>query len=187
MQECRDWKEDTNVLRNPVIGIKILKGYGCLSCKYAHDRVRYVTTHMRKVHNTRDEVEPVECSVQIVFASNLRGFWKVSDTPALDETMDEGLLALRHFSLEFQQLQLEDSRSTVGTNLLSIKLTNSYSSSGPTSSVSLDDQVRLGRPLGRHVMASCQGHEQETGSQRSTIQSCYCRQVVPLGYLRSAS
>jgi hypothetical protein len=141
LQECRDWKENTDVLGNPVIGIKTLKGHGCPSCKYAHDRVRYVTTHMRKVHNTRDEVEPVECSVQIVFASNLRGFWKVSDTPALDETTDEGLLALRHFSLEFQQLQLEDSRSAIGTNLCCTKLTDSYCSFGSTTSFSLDDEV----------------------------------------------
>ena len=122
MQECRDWRENTDVLHSAIIGIKTLKGYGCLDCKYAHDRVRYVTTHMRKVHGIRDEIEPGSCKVQIVFASNLRGFWKVSDTPALEETTDEGLLALRHFSLEFQQLQLEDSRSALGMNPLLINI-----------------------------------------------------------------
>ena len=141
LSECRDWKENTEILQTAVIGIKTIEGYGCPDCKYAHDRVRYVTTHMRKVHGIGDETEPGTCAVQIVFSSNLRGFWKVSITPTLDETTDEGLLALRHFSLEFQQLQLEDSRSAIGTNLCCTKLTDSYCSFGSTTSFSLDDEV----------------------------------------------
>ena len=141
LQECRDWRKNTNILNSAVIGIKSLKGYGCPDCNFANDRVRNVATHIKNVHGLDQHLEPSACSIQIVFASNLRGFWKVADTPALDQTTDEGLLALRHFSKEFQQLQLEDSRSAVGTKLLSIKLTNSYSSSGPTSSFGLDDEV----------------------------------------------
>jgi hypothetical protein len=114
LQEYRDWRQNTDLLPSSVIGIKSLKGHGCPQCKFAHDRVQYVTTHMQKTHSNSGQTEPIPCIIQPVFASNLRSFWKIADTPEADEIMDEGLLALRQFSAEFQQMQLDDPRSAIG-------------------------------------------------------------------------
>ena len=112
LQECKDWRLVTNVLHSAVMGIKTLKGYGCPQCKFAHDRLRNMTMHMKNVHTI--EAEPIPCLIQMVFSSNLRSFWKVTDTPMTEETTDEGLLALRHFSAEIRKLEQEDTRSAVG-------------------------------------------------------------------------
>jgi hypothetical protein len=67
--------------------------------------------HMKNVHAI--EAQPTFCLIQMVFSSNLRSFWKVTDTPLTEETTDEGLLALRHFSSEIKKLEQEDTRSAV--------------------------------------------------------------------------
>ena len=112
LQECKDWREATNFLDSAVIGIKTLKGYGCPDCNFAHDRMRNITTHVKTVHAI--EALPIPSVVQMVFSSNLRSFWKVQDTPPVEETTDEGLLALRHFSAEIKKLEQEDTRSAIG-------------------------------------------------------------------------
>jgi hypothetical protein len=107
-------REATEVLNSAIIGIKTLKGHGCPECKFAHDRVRNVTTHMKNMHSASQEMEPSHCLIQIVFSSNLRSFWKVRVMSLEEETTDEGLLALRHFSADVRRLEQEDSRSAVG-------------------------------------------------------------------------
>jgi hypothetical protein len=67
------------------------------------------------------DTEPMECSVQRVFASNLRAFWRVKTAPHVDETNDEGLLALRQFSAEFQEFEQADTRSGLGTYLWQVQ------------------------------------------------------------------
>lgn len=69
-------------------------------------------THMKNVHTI--EAKPISCFIQMVFSSNLRSFWKVTDALLREETTDEGLLARRHFSSEIKKLEQEDTRSAVG-------------------------------------------------------------------------
>jgi hypothetical protein len=71
---------------------------------------------MRTEHNFTDGVVPILCSIQKVFSSHLRGCLRVNTTPTEeDDNADEGLLALRQFSAEFQRFEQEDQRSAVGT------------------------------------------------------------------------
>src|SRR5579859_770294 len=122
LEECKAWKECTSVLGSPVIGIKVHVGSGCPSCKFSHDRPREVTAHMDKEHDLTEELVPVPCSIQKVFSSHLRGYWRVNSTPTEeDDTTDEGLLALCQFSAEFQRFEQEDQRSAVGMQSLFAK------------------------------------------------------------------
>jgi len=119
LEDCETWKDSTSVLRAPVIGIKVHVGSGCPSCKFSHYRAREVTAHMDREHELTDEIVPVPCSIQKVFSSHLRGCWRVNTTPIEeDDTADEGLLALRQFSSEFQRFEQEDQRSAVGMQSL---------------------------------------------------------------------
>ena len=119
LEECEAWKESASVLRSPVIGIKVYVGSGCPSCKFSHDRQWEVTAHMDREHELTEEVIPVPCSIQKVFSSNLRGCWRVKTTPTEeDDNADEGLLALRQFSVEFERFEQEDQRSAVGMQSL---------------------------------------------------------------------
>jgi hypothetical protein len=122
LEESEAWKESVSVLRCPVIGIKVLVGSGCATCKFSHYRAREVTSHMNKEHGLTEEVVPVPCSIQKVFSSHLRGCWRVNTTPAEeDDTADEGLLALRQFNAEFEMFEQEDQRSAVGMQSLFTK------------------------------------------------------------------
>jgi hypothetical protein len=117
--ECKAWKESASELRSPVIGIKVHIGSGCPTCKFSHDRLREVTAHMDRDHDLTEEIVPIPCSIQKVFSSHLRGCWRVNTTPIEeDDTADEGLLALRQFSSEFQRFEQEDQRSAVGMQSL---------------------------------------------------------------------
>ena len=92
-----------------------MTGYGCIECKFAQERERKVEEHMRGIHKITDTaVKPVECRIQLVFSSNLRSYWKIADSSSVEETTDEGLLALRLFSAEVKNLEQEDTRSAVG-------------------------------------------------------------------------
>jgi hypothetical protein len=116
VEECETWKESVSVLRCPVFGVKVHDGKGCPGCKFGHDRLREVTAHMEKKHDFAENVVPIACSIQKVFASHLRGCLRVNTTPAEeDNDADEGLLALRQFNAEFQRFEQEDHRSAVGT------------------------------------------------------------------------
>jgi hypothetical protein len=117
--QCQAWKESVPELRSPVVGIKVHVGTGCPSCKFSHDRPREVTKHMDDEHDLTEGVVPVGCSIQKVFSSHLRGCWRVNTTRTEeDETADEGLLALRQFSSEFERFEQEDQRSAVGMKSL---------------------------------------------------------------------
>jgi hypothetical protein len=119
VEECGTWKESASMLRSPVIGIKVHVGIGCPSCKFSHDRPWEVTAHMDREHDLTEEIVPVPCCIQKVFSSNLRGCWRVNTAPTEeDDTADEGALALRQFSAEFQRFEQEDQRSAVGMQSL---------------------------------------------------------------------
>jgi hypothetical protein len=114
LEECKTWKKSVPVLQSPVIGIKVYSGSGCTGCRFSHERQREVETHMGKVHGIEDNVAPISCSVQRVFSSHLRVFWRIEASVDEDDQTDEGLFALRQFSREFQRFEQEDNRSTVG-------------------------------------------------------------------------
>ena len=119
LEECQAWKESSSMLQIPVIGIEVYVGSGCTTCKYSSDRLRKVTAHMETEHDLTEEPVPVTCSIQKVFSSHLRGCWRVNTTPIEeDDTADEGFLALRQFSSEFQRLEQEDQRSAIGMQSL---------------------------------------------------------------------
>jgi len=119
LEECETWKESVALLRCPVIGVKVHVGSGCPGCKFSHDRPWEVTEHMRTEHNFIDGVVPILCSVQKVFASHLRGCWRVNTSPAEeDDDADEGSLALRQFSAEFQRFEQQNNPSAVGKQSL---------------------------------------------------------------------
>jgi len=114
--ECKAWKDSMPILDTPVMGIKVYNGGGCTNCRFSHERKREVVSHMSGEHSVVD-TEPIECSVQRVFASNLRAFWRVTTAPHVGEAEDEGLLALQQFSAEFQRFERVDTRSGLGTFL----------------------------------------------------------------------
>jgi len=120
LAECKAWKESMPILDTPVMGIKVYSGSGCTRCRFSQERKREVVSHMSTEHDVVD-TEPIDCSVQRVFASNLRSFWRVNTTPHVNEVEDEGLLALRQFSAEFQRFGQEDTRSGLGTYLWQIQ------------------------------------------------------------------
>jgi len=107
------WKESMPLLQSGVIGITTLPGSGCTDCNFGHEREREVTVHMRNVHDIED-IAPIPASLQWVFASHLRGFWRITDLCIVDEPTDEGLTALRQFSTEFHKFQQEDRPSSIG-------------------------------------------------------------------------
>jgi hypothetical protein len=102
------------MLDSPVIGIPISKGYGCPDCLFVQERARNIPVHLLKEHGCRDSVDPVFCSIQRLFVSNLHGWWRVNAEPRVEETTDEGLIALRQFSAEFDRLEQENGHSAVG-------------------------------------------------------------------------
>ena len=51
----------------------------------------------------------------------------------------------------------------------------------------MDDEVRLGRAFGRYGMGGCEEHGNETGQQRTALQSNHGFQVVPLRRKRSVT
>jgi hypothetical protein len=118
--ECKAWKDSVPILNTPVMGIKVYSGSGCTGCRFSQERKREVVSHMSTEHSIVD-TEPIECSVQRVFASNLRAFWRVNTEPHVDEAEDEGLLALQQFSAEFQRFEQADTRSGLGTYLWQIQ------------------------------------------------------------------
>ena len=70
--------------------------------------------HMKTVHYIPQETEAIACLVQVIFSSNLRSFWKVINAPPVEESTDQGLIALRVFRTEFKKLEQEDARSAIG-------------------------------------------------------------------------
>jgi hypothetical protein len=69
---------------------------------------------MRNVHGIDEDIVPLSCSVQRVFSSHLRAFWRIETSVAEDDRTDEGLFAIRQFRAEFQRFEQEDHRSAVG-------------------------------------------------------------------------
>jgi hypothetical protein len=120
LAECKAWKESVPILDSPVMGIKVYSGSGCTTCRFSQERKREVIAHMSTEHGIVNS-EPIDCSVQRVFASNLRAFWRVNTAPYVDQTNDEGLLALQQFSAEFQRLEQADTRSGLGTYLWQVQ------------------------------------------------------------------
>jgi hypothetical protein len=114
LADCKMWKDSIPVLRSAIIGIKTLGGAGCTDCKFSHERQREVNTHMRNVHGIDEDIVPLSCSVQRVFSSHLRAFWRIQTPVAEDDRTDEGLFAIRQFRAEFQRFEQEDHRSAVG-------------------------------------------------------------------------
>ena len=113
LEDCKVWKDSMPLLQSAVIGITTLPGSGCTNCNFGHERQRNVTTHMRNVHGIQD-IAPILASLQRIFTSHLRGFWRVTDPHTADEPTDEGLTALRQFSTEFHKFQQEDRPSSIG-------------------------------------------------------------------------
>jgi hypothetical protein len=121
LAECIAWKETVPILNTRVQGIKVCDGSGCTSCRFSQERKREVVTHMRTEHRIVDP-KPIDCKVQRVFSSNLRVWWRINETPHVNEVEDEGLLALRQFSAEFQRFEQTDTRSGLGTYLWQIQI-----------------------------------------------------------------
>jgi len=120
MDECKDWRAATEILHSPVLGIEIVKASSCSACNFVSNRVRTVANHMKTAHTLDEDAKPMDCLAQLVFTSNLRSFWKVADNAQLEETNDEGLLALQKFGLELKRLEEEDRPRSTGMNYLLI-------------------------------------------------------------------
>ena len=101
------------LLQSAVIGITTLPGSGCTVCNFGHERQREVIGHMSNVHGI-DDVAPIPASLQRVFASHLRGFWRIRNPGTADEPTDEGLTVIRQFRIEFHTFQQEDRPSSIG-------------------------------------------------------------------------
>jgi hypothetical protein len=157
LEECRVWKEDMPLLNGPVIGIPVMPGHGCPECLFSQERARNITSHVVNMHGRRGNVTPIPCSIQRIFVSNLHGWWRVNTEPEIDETTDEGLLALRHFSTEFDRLAYQTGDSEVGIYFIGFisNLINSCSSYGSKAQIQLDVEIRLGCSFGRNGMAGC--------------------------------
>jgi hypothetical protein len=70
---------------------------------------------MREVYQTRDDsLKPTDSLVQVVFSSHLHSFFKVSALGPELPTQDEGLLALRAFRDEFEEIEAQDVPSSIG-------------------------------------------------------------------------
>jgi uncharacterized C2H2 Zn-finger protein len=108
LAECKQWKEYTVLLEQPIEGIMIVDGFGCPDCKYAHDRERDVISHMNKFHRMSKDRKPIGTQVQAVFSSHLHSFFKVSQPGPELPTQDERLLALRAFRDEFKEIEAQD-------------------------------------------------------------------------------
>ena len=127
--DCKSWKDSNPMLPTEVAGIKTLDGFGCTVCNYCHDRRRSVTAHMQQTHGFDKDTQTVSCSIQGVFSSHLRGWWRVETATYAEDINDEGIMALSYFSAEFKQLEQEDTRSAVGTLYCqTVKLISSSSS-----------------------------------------------------------
>ena len=113
LEDCKEWKDSMPLLQSAVIGIPTLPGSGCTNCNFGHERQREVTGHMRDEHGIED-IAPIPASLQRVFASQLRGFWRIADPVIADDPTDEGLIALRRFRTEFHKFQQEDRPSPIG-------------------------------------------------------------------------
>ena len=114
LADCKTWKDRMPLLELAVIGIRTLSGSGCTACNFGHERQRNVTAHMRNVHGIED-IAAVPASLQLVFTSYLRGFWRIRTPGATVDWTDEGLAALGQFSTEFRKFQQEDRPSSIGT------------------------------------------------------------------------
>jgi hypothetical protein len=108
LAECKQWKEDTVQLEQPVAGIITANGFGCPGCQYSHDRKRFVASHMKRVHRMSECQEPTVTQVQVVFSSHLRSFFKVSEPRSEPPTQNDGLLASRAFRAEFEEIEAQD-------------------------------------------------------------------------------
>jgi len=120
VDECKDWRAATDILHSPVLGIEIVNASSCRDCNFVSNRVRTVVNHMRTAHTLDEDAKPVDCHAQLVFMSNLRSFWKITDNSGPEETNDEGILALQKFSLELKRLEEEDRPRSTGMNHLLI-------------------------------------------------------------------
>jgi len=120
VDECKDWRAATDILHSPVLGIEIVNASSCSDCNFVSNRARRVVNHMRTAHTLDEDAKPVDCHAQLVFMSNLRSFWKITNHPEPEETNDEGLLALQKFGLELKRLEAEDRPRSLGINYLLI-------------------------------------------------------------------
>jgi hypothetical protein len=113
LEDCKVWKDSVPLLQSAVIGIPTLSGSGCTNCNFGHERQREVTGHMRDELGIED-IAPIQASLQQVFASQLRGFWRIADPVIAEDPTDEGLTALHRFRTEFHEFQQEDRPSSIG-------------------------------------------------------------------------
>jgi hypothetical protein len=165
LEECRVWKEDMPLLNTSVIGIPVKAGHGCPDCLFSQERARNVMSHIMNVHGRRDNPAAIPCSIQRVFVSNLHGWWRVNTATEVEETTDEGLIALRHFNAEFDRLEQQNGDSDVGIyspNIMKSCSPNSRCTCGSETQVYMDVEVGLGCSVGRNGMASSQGFDKET-------------------------
>jgi hypothetical protein len=134
LEECKVWKDGIRLLNGAVIGIPLKLGYGCPDCSFSQERARNITAHVTSVHGRRDNIIPIQCSIQRLFVSNLHGWWRVNMEPVIDETTDEGLLALCHFNAEFDLLEQQNGDSDVGIHFMLVVhyLSNSHCTCGST-------------------------------------------------------
>jgi len=116
MDECKEWKATTDILQTPVLGIEIVNTSSCPECNFRSNRLRTVANHMKTAHTFDENAKRMDCHAQLIFMSNLRSFWKVADNPQLEETNDEGLLALQKFNVELKNLEEEDRPRSTGIN-----------------------------------------------------------------------
>jgi hypothetical protein len=164
LEECRVWKENMPLLNGAVIGIPLKPGYGCPDCFFSQERARNIPAHVLNVHGRRENGAPIPCSIQRIFVSNLHGWWRVNTETAVEETMDEGLIAIRHFNAEFDRLEQLNGDSNIG--IFSIYIINGSSNScrarGSEAQIYMDVEIGLGCSVGRNGMASSQGFDEET-------------------------
>jgi activator of 2-hydroxyglutaryl-CoA dehydratase len=69
---------------------------------------------MTAVHGNIEDEELIDTLVQVVFSSHLRAFFKVSKPGPEPLMQDEGLVALRAFRSEFDEIETQDVPLSLG-------------------------------------------------------------------------
>jgi len=124
--EARKWLKSNQVVRKPIEGLPILKGYGCGLCSHSVKKRTSMYNHTSDIH--KDEVSRVpivERKVQKPFQANLKQYIQVDigdEADVEDECMEDWRLTLHE---DFTQL-VEDRQRIESSGSLDLRLMNAF-------------------------------------------------------------
>ena len=124
--EAQEWLSSHRIIRKPIDGVPVLRGFACSLCAYSGKKRRVLYNHISSVHKDENsKVTIVERQVQKPFQGRLKQYIQVEagdESETEDENIDEWKLQLNE---DFTRL-MEENNQGGSTGNLDLKLINAF-------------------------------------------------------------